>query len=751
MYTMKRYIIFICCLFWCGSSLAITNHELADSLNHWTGFRFSCIPKVRVNNLKIKGEFIWVYTNKTLSCLSLSEADVICLRLKISQWVRGDNLGKVTIYTDDTEIGTLITHRFKPRSSEDLYAVPNASLLENGLYGQNIALWPSHGIYYNQKEDRWKPQRATMWTTVEDVLTTEYAELVSQCLERAGANVYWPRARFGKDSAAAAIGCSGYPHWAEGARYWLEYQGLPDSIWCPLPHALDDTTSFSHDSIRKDYLEDLRCRGVWLNWLNEQTPITLAIALHTDGYSEKGDSTTIGTLAIYSQVDRDLNTFFSNGDSRLLNRDLADYVQTQLVEDVRKSWYPQWTRRELQNATYCEARYPTIPTVLLEMFSHKQLADIRLGLDPAFQHTVARAIYKGLGRWIHAQVDQPFIVQPLPVHSMQIEPHNNHRLRLTWEATTDSIEPSAEPTYFLVQMRKNDGQWETVDSLSKSSYTWKPQAGVRYDIRVVAGNSGGQSVASETLSAYMSESSNTPQWALIINAFNRISGPKWFRDSTYAGIIPGSYSIPDGEDGIFIGEQWEYNRSLDWVSDDDCGWGMCYRSHLGKRQVGNTHDYAARHGSVLARMDISYISANIDALDAIDTSYVFVDCVLGKEEGAIPSIVESYRKQGGRLLVSGAYLGTIPRSSRTGEIEYQDSLYSYSTYPNEQRLCAEDCHAFVPTKLQRVVARFQDSGLPACVKEGHTLLWSVPLDSFKDFEELLQSAYEEITSHIREH
>ena len=401
-------------------------------------------------------------------------------------------------------------------------------------------------------------------------------------LERAGATVHWPRARYGKDEKATEIGPSGLPRWAEAARYWLEYTDVPDSVWNPI----SDKANPAKDSIRNDYIDDLRSRGLWVNWLQSKgVPLSLSIALHTDGYSQPGDSQTIGTLAIYSVNDYYKQRTFPTGHSRILNRDLADFVQTQVVEDIRAKYDPNWKRRELQNAGYAEARYTKVPSVLLEILSHKQFADIRYGLQPRFRKDVSRAIYKGIGRWIHAQVGTDFVVQPLEVQKMAISPD----LVVTWLPTIDPIEPSATPTYYIVELRENDGAWKIVERTTKTRYTLPSKNGVRYDVRVTAGNEGG------------------------------------------TGIVQGSYSIPDGNDGIFIGEQWEYNRALDWISDDDCGWGMCYRDQVGTRQVGNTHDYPVLHGIALQELGYTFVSINSEAIDTIDSRWDAVDVIYGKD------------------------------------------------------------------------------------------------------------------------
>jgi len=66
----------------------------------------------------------------------------------------------------------------------------------SGLYNNNIALWDSHGWYYESKLDRWEWQRARLFGTVEDMSTMSYVlPYLVPMLENSGANVFLPRER----------------------------------------------------------------------------------------------------------------------------------------------------------------------------------------------------------------------------------------------------------------------------------------------------------------------------------------------------------------------------------------------------------------------------------------------------------------------------------------------------------------------------------------------------------------------------
>ncbi len=67
---------------------------------------------------------------------------------------------------------------------------------DSGLSNRNMALWNSHGAYYNKNKNQWVFQRAPLNTTIEDVYTSTYIlDLLAPMLENAGAYVMIPRER----------------------------------------------------------------------------------------------------------------------------------------------------------------------------------------------------------------------------------------------------------------------------------------------------------------------------------------------------------------------------------------------------------------------------------------------------------------------------------------------------------------------------------------------------------------------------
>lgn len=89
-----------------------------------------------------------------------------------------------------------VPRRFN-RKSEPLvtnFSKPQAN--EENLYNINIALWPSHGWYYEPSLNRWEWERARLFQTVEDLSTTAFTlQNLVPMLENAGAQVFLPRER----------------------------------------------------------------------------------------------------------------------------------------------------------------------------------------------------------------------------------------------------------------------------------------------------------------------------------------------------------------------------------------------------------------------------------------------------------------------------------------------------------------------------------------------------------------------------
>jgi len=754
---LKYIALSVCVLYsvFCTPLFAqISMQDLGDSLTVWTGFSPAWSSSVKVKSLRVDKNKVTVRTNAIFKDMRWTPALVKEAKRQVSLWVLGHEKGKVTIQAGKIDIDDLVTDCAK-------------GIMVNGkqhdLTERNIALYPSHGLYFNRDRQEWIWQRATLWTTVEDLYSQEYVRLIRRMLENAGATIYMPRA----DLSQQDLGISGMPQWTEGARYWLMSQNADTTLW----------DLYEGD----EYKDDMKCRAMWVNSLD--VPIDLCLAFHTDGQDSGNDSTIIGTLVIYTAKNDSGLTVLRNGkDRERINRNLADFIQTQVTKDLR-TIAPEWTRRQLKEANYCESRVPDVPSLILELLSHKNMADMRYGLDPNFRFAASRAVYKGILRYLNGK---SAIVQPLPVRDLGVRFTNDQSALLQWIPVTDSLEPTAAPTYYMVYTQADDGEWD-VQQVSDTQVELPLQPGIRYNYYVVAGNDGGLSFPSPIISAYQSNSSQdglTGEAVLIVDAFHDTYGPEWFADSLHAGIVPGTYACEDGFSCAYIGQQWNYTRADEWKDDDNCGWGACYRDHAGQFTIGNTHDYAVQHGRVLRKMKISYTSCTEgylcsvspqDGLSSVSET-VLLDFICGRNRVPLTAnsqqLIANHLANGGRLLLSTDHFSAIDpvwadtclharfhaaQATRSGRVTSpRHRIYQLELEPNEQQLFTPAPEGIMPTDTLAIrMASYEDMRCPAAIgyqspitnhqspiTNHQSLVYSFPLEAVQSFDKIYRHAIE---------
>lgn len=439
---------------------------------------------------------------------------------------------------------------------------------------------------------------------------------------------------------------SGYPRFTEGARYWLQWAGFNDTI-------------YSYSGNVNDYNDDYMSRGRWVNALcggsrvNPEAPgygipLDMAMAFHSDAGTVKNDS-VIGTLAIYTR-DSEGSSVFPDGRSRTVSRELADLIQTQIVNDVRAGFNPEWTRRGLWDRSYAESRIPHVPVMLLELLSHQNFTDMIYGLDPEFRFTVSRAIYKGILKYFSLYDGSDYVVQPLPVNSFSVTRKDIDGVcmaHLEWKPTADSLEATAMPSGYRVYTKvrnlagRSDGKgfvesgWDNGIDVSSEYADIPVEPGRIYSFKVVAVNDGGRSFPSETLS--MGVVSDDAPTVMVVNGFTRVSAPAFFGlgDTLRAGFdCMTDHGVPYLKDISFIGSQYEFRRSIPWLSDDSPGHGGSYSDYEDKVVAGNTFDYPAIHGAAFMKAGLNFVSSSRAAIENSAgslLSYPFVDIIFGKQ------------------------------------------------------------------------------------------------------------------------
>ncbi len=563
---------------------------------------------------------------------------------------------------------------------------------------------------------------------------------------------------------------SGRPKIFEGARYYLQYAGMPDS----LVYNLNDN--------KNDYNDDYMSRPEYVNYLYGAPfgpnadreakglgiPIDISLAFHTDAGITHND-TTVGTLAIYSLRGAKRDSTYPDGVSRFANRDLADIMQTQIVDDIRAEYDPAWNRRQLDNGRYSESFRPNVPAVLIELLSHQNFTDMKFMQDPQFRFTVARAMYKGMLRFLSVQYDFKYVVEPLPVHQFSASMNPGGDVTLKWLPTNDPLEATAKPDAYIVYTRINGGDFDNgvlVDHPYAEFKDIKP--GQIYSYKVTAINKGGESFPSEILSVCSMKNDKRP--VLIVNGFDRVAAPATVETPKFIGFFnEKDRGVPDKYDLSFTGREYDFDSTSQWITNDRPGWGASYADYETKVIAGNTFDYPYLHGKSIRAAGYPFVSASVQSVingDVNLNDYKFVDLILGEQKtthwqravedslhglrfkafpAKLRADISAYCQSGGNIFVSGSYVASdlfeadpadtagmnfakdvlkynldTDHGAKTGEVFSSDSLFmtkfdkfGFNTALNNKIYAAQTPDAITHTAGSKTILRYTDNSFGA--------------------------------------
>ena len=473
------------------------------------------------------------------------------------------------------------------------------------------------------------------------------------------------------------VGTSRMPQFLEGSRYYAQ--------WCGLDASLYNQTDGTND-----YKDEIRTRAYLTNYLGGgsayqpgqkglRVPLEMYLAVHSDA-GIRTDNSIYGSLGICTTIKADSTTRYPAGISRKASLDLASLVLGGVTSDLTRQWGITWTRRELYDRNYAETRMPDIPSTILEMLSHQNYRDLVYAHDPIFKQSMARAIYKSVLRFVNQQHGKrDFVVQPLAVRRFAARlDEAASQVRLSWSPTPDTLEHTARPTGYIVYTRTADEGFDEGQLVSgDTTLTLSVRPGLRYDFRVSAVNAGGESAPSEVLSVYLAPQSRGH--VLIVDGFQRLSGPARVERADSIGfLLDRDLGVPDEYTASFTGHQIDFSPAAAG-REGPGALGYSDKELEGRIIGGNTHDYAARHGAALAASGLfSYSSASREAWlqGAVRSKdYAAIDLILGAQcdaphnlrpfktfDLATRSLLTDYLQHGGRLLVSGQYVGSDMQS-----------------------------------------------------------------------------------------
>ena len=577
----------------------------------------------------------------------------------------------------------------------------------------------------------------------------------------------------GQGSDVSEWEISDVPSYLEGAMYWEQWAGMP------------------YDRINqwdRDYTNDYASRGEWVKMMKDdmKIPINLSLAFHTDA-GVTPDDAIVGTLSIYTLMADGSRKFHDKADDRMSCRLLADYVQTQVVEDLRADYDSLWRRRQLWNRSYSESRTTDVPGMLLELLAHQNFADMKFGLDPSFRFDACRAVYKGMLKFLSTYYGENYVVAPLPVNSFSALLDDSGNAVLRWEPSVDGKEPTAKAESYILYTRIDDGAFDTGTPVKSPFITVPVEKGHVYSFMVEAVNKGGRSFPSEILSVGIAPDEKGK--VLIVNNFDRISAPSWFDSPQYAGFdFRRDSGVPYIKDITYAGESYEYRRDRAYINNSAPGHGACDTDMAGFQAAGNSFDYPAVHGRHLIGLGYSFCSQSRKAYESSPAEkYFAIDLVCGKQISTIVGnarmparfqvfpaslrrALKASASAGVNILLSGAYIATdawdevypigdnayqqdarqfieevlgyrwvSSRGSVNGRADFDGRPIRYNNSLNEAIYSVETAGAIRPTTGGRTIARFSNRSGAAVFHpfDGYKVLAiSFPIETVLDGEDM---------------
>ena len=229
---------------------------------------------------------------------------------------------------------------------------------------------------------------------------------------------------------------------------------------------------------------------------------------------------------------------------------------------------------------------------------------------------------------------------------------------------------------------------------------------MRYAFRITAVNSGGESLPSEELSVYLAENSRGK--VLIVNGFNRVSGPAYTLNDKKAGfLLEEDWGVAWGTNSSYCGMQKCFDRKQEG-KEGPGALGHSGMELMGKYIQGNTFDYTSVHGeAIAAEGNVSYVSASKLAAKELDWSaFDAIDYICGLERDVKWNLLpyktfdKDIRKKmsayHGGILVSGAFIGSDMQSKEEKEFTHKILKYDFHKSIPYDKGCIEGLRLMLP-------------------------------------------------------
>ena len=186
-------------------------NTVCDSLQQRLFRRTGVVSYFKVDKALVRGNTLDLYFSQNASAFPWRDGDPEWFRKQVESLSRsvrrGYALGEIycgkqpvealpmpALKADGKPLPTAF--RTADKSAKTPALVRGDKVWPKGLSGRHIALWQSHGFYWEAENDRWEWQRSPNHRTLEDIYTQSYVvPFLMPMLENAGAVLLCPRER----------------------------------------------------------------------------------------------------------------------------------------------------------------------------------------------------------------------------------------------------------------------------------------------------------------------------------------------------------------------------------------------------------------------------------------------------------------------------------------------------------------------------------------------------------------------------
>jgi N-acetylmuramoyl-L-alanine amidase len=278
-------------------------------------------------------------------------------------------------------------------------------------------------------------------------------------------------------------GTSGRVRCDEDARYHLQFNGAPTSVY-------DPSTSTDNQMDERDGWSGRPRFGRWLKEQAQAYGASAQDSVFISSHTNAGGGTGLGT-------------FIYTGESGTWHDDFRNAVHDEVLNDLARGYRRAFINHGpgKKEGTYGE-NYPgtvgnLMPIFLGEWLFHDSATDMAMYHDPKFRQMMARAIYQGIVKFWAARNGTAVNLLPEPPRNFRCRATGQNQVQIDWvapETDAQGIRGNAATGYKIYRSLHGKGFPSGLQIGNVTTYTMTGlEPGTVYYFKMSATNAGGES------------------------------------------------------------------------------------------------------------------------------------------------------------------------------------------------------------------------------------------------------------------